>query len=98
MDLPDCPGHPAWIPPRESLLDAAGDELHLLSFQPATRLHSQLDPGRIAAADKIGGREPIHLHPGDAAARGLQDGQVVRFAPNARAGTAVFHFERDGSQ
>ncbi|AVO49432.1 methionine biosynthesis protein MetW [Melaminivora suipulveris] len=29
---------------------------------------------------------------------GLQDGQVVRFAPNARAGTAVFHFERDGSQ
>lgn len=25
---------------------------------------------------------------------GLQDGQVVRFAPNARAGTAVFHFER----
>ncbi|MFL1460648.1 molybdopterin-dependent oxidoreductase [Roseococcus sp. DSY-14] len=78
MDLPDCPGHPAWIPPRESLLDAAEDELHLLSFQPATRLHSQLDPGRIAAADKIGGREPIHLHPEDAAARGLAEGQVVR--------------------
>lgn len=25
---------------------------------------------------------------------GLQDGQTVRFLPNARAGTAVFHFER----
>ena len=25
---------------------------------------------------------------------GLQDGQVVRWLPNARAGTAVFHFER----
>ena len=78
MALPDCPGHPAWIPPRESLLGAAPDELHLLSFQPATRLHSQLDPGRIAAADKIQGREPIHLHPEDAAARGLAEGQVVR--------------------
>lgn len=78
MALPDCPGHPAWIAPRESLLDAAPDELHLLSFQPATRLHSQLDPGRLAVADKIQGREPIHLHPQDAAARGLADGQVVR--------------------
>jgi len=26
---------------------------------------------------------------------GLQDGRVVRWLPNARAGTAVFHFERD---
>lgn len=25
---------------------------------------------------------------------GLQDGRAVRFLPNARAGTAVFHFER----
>ena len=27
---------------------------------------------------------------------GLQDGEAVRFLPNARAGTAVFHFERAG--
>ena len=26
---------------------------------------------------------------------GLENGQVVRWLPNARAGTAVFHFERD---
>lgn len=28
---------------------------------------------------------------------GLQDGRSVRFLPNARAGTAVFHFERGGA-
>ena len=26
---------------------------------------------------------------------GLQDGRTVRWLPNARAGTAVFHFVRD---
>jgi biotin/methionine sulfoxide reductase len=78
MKLPDCPGLPCWLPPRESLLHAAPDELHLLSQQPPTRLHSQLDPGPIAAADKIQGREPIRLNPEDAAERGLSEGQVVR--------------------
>ena len=28
---------------------------------------------------------------------GLQDGQTVRFLPNARAGTAVFHFDRSST-
>lgn len=28
---------------------------------------------------------------------GLQDGRAVRFLPNARAGTAVFHFDRRGA-
>ncbi len=76
----DCPGHPVWIAPREWLGAAAAAEhpLHLLSFQPATRLHGQLDPGRVAAADKIQGREPINMNPADAAARGLQDGDIVR--------------------
>ncbi len=78
MNLPDCPGLPTWLAPREWLGAAAEGELHLLSQQPPTRLHSQLDPGPIAAADKIEGREPIRLNPEDAAARGLRDGQVVR--------------------
>ena len=30
----------------------------------------------------------------DDASFGLQEGEAVRFLPNARAGTAVFHFER----
>jgi biotin/methionine sulfoxide reductase len=37
----------------------------------------------VAAADKIQGREPLKMHPLDAAARGLADGQVVR-VHNAR--------------
>jgi biotin/methionine sulfoxide reductase len=76
----DAPGHPVWIAPREWLGAKAAERfpLHLLSFQPATRLHGQLDAGRVAAADKIQGREPITLNPEDAAARGLKPGDIVR--------------------
>ena len=73
-------GHPRWQEPREYLGAplAARFPLHLLSYQPATRLHGQLDPGRVAAADKIQGREPLLMHPEDAAARGLTEGGIVR--------------------
>ncbi|MBV1799635.1 molybdopterin-dependent oxidoreductase [Siccirubricoccus sp. G192] len=75
----DCPGHPVWIEPREWLGGATQDHpLHLLTFQPVTRLHGQLDPGRVAAAGKIQGREPILMNPEDAAARGLAEGDIVR--------------------
>ncbi len=76
----DCPGHPAWIAPREWLKAplAKAYPLHLLTIQPATRLHGQLDTGRVSAADKIDGREPILLHPEDAKARALEEGMVVR--------------------
>jgi biotin/methionine sulfoxide reductase len=50
----------------------------MLSFQPFTRLHSQLDTGRVAAANRVQGREPILMHPEDAASRGLADGDLVR--------------------
>ncbi len=52
--------------------------LHLLANQPATRLHSQLDIGAVSQGSKVQGREPIRMHPADAAARGLADGDVVR--------------------
>jgi biotin/methionine sulfoxide reductase len=52
--------------------------LHMLSFQPFTRLHGQLDTGRVAEANRVQGREPILMHPQDAATRGLKDGEVVR--------------------
>jgi biotin/methionine sulfoxide reductase len=76
----DCPGHPVWIAPREWLEAplARTYPLHLLTVQPATRLHGQLDPGRVSAADKIDGREPILMHPADARTRGLEEGMVVR--------------------
>jgi len=76
----EVPGHPVWREPREWLGSGltARFPLHLLSFQPFTRLHGQLDVGRVAAENRVQGREPILMHPDDAAARGLSDGDVVR--------------------
>lgn len=76
----DCPGHPAWLPPNEWLGAAAAKRhpLHMLSNQPRTRLHSQLDHGETSVASKVAGREPILIHPQDAAARGIKAGDVVR--------------------
>ncbi|MFI5716946.1 molybdopterin-dependent oxidoreductase [Nocardia sp. NPDC051750] len=76
----DCAGHPAWYPPREWLGSPLAQRfpLHLLSHQPATRLHSQLDYGATSRESKIRGREPLRMNPADAAARGLCDGDIVR--------------------
>jgi biotin/methionine sulfoxide reductase len=71
----DCPGHPTWFAPEPVAADAP---LHLLSNQPATRLHSQYDHGSVSRASKVAGREPLTLHPQDAAARGIADGDAVR--------------------
>ncbi len=72
----DCPGHPVWLPPTE--LPDAQHSLRLVANQPATRLHSQLDFGGYSAAAKHRGREVASLHPCDAAARGIADGDIVR--------------------
>lgn len=76
----DCAGHPAWYPPAEWLGSprARRYPLHLLSHQPATRLHSQLDYGVTSRESKIRDREPLRVHPDDAAARGLRDGDIAR--------------------
>lgn len=77
MGLPDCPGHPAWLPPVEGAPLSKGS-FHLISGQPETRLHSQNDQGNEAAASKIQGREVCSLHPDAAAALGVKDGDVLR--------------------
>ncbi len=76
----DCPGFAAWREPKEYLgADAAKRfPLHMLSNQPKTRLHSQMDAGGASKRSKIKGREPMWMHPDDAAARGLKSGDVVR--------------------
>jgi biotin/methionine sulfoxide reductase len=76
----DCPGHPVWMEPAEWLGCglAARFPLHLISNQPKTRLHSQYDNGGYSQGSKVQGREPIRLHPDDAGARGIADGDVVR--------------------
>ncbi|HBK05448.1 MAG TPA: Asp-tRNA(Asn)/Glu-tRNA(Gln) amidotransferase GatCAB subunit C [Acetobacteraceae bacterium] len=76
----DCPGHPVWLPPAEGVGSPIMREypLHLISNQPATRLHSQLDFGAASLASKIQGREPVRIHPTDAAARDIANGDIVR--------------------
>ncbi|WP_419913859.1 molybdopterin-dependent oxidoreductase [Hoeflea sp.] len=73
--LADCPGHATWFPPRDA--STGKHSLYLLSGQPGTRLHSQLDNGDVSRAQKVQGREPVLIHPQDAAARGISDGDVV---------------------
>ena len=77
----DCPGHPAWLPPSEGVDPRF--PLQLVANQPATRLHSQLDFGATSLKSKIKDREPVRIHPRDAAARGVGDGDIVRLY-NAR--------------
>ncbi|GAA1003031.1 putative biotin sulfoxide reductase BisC [Acrocarpospora pleiomorpha] len=76
---PEIPGRAHWREPTEWLNGpgATTYPLHLISNQPATRLHSQLDAGSVSAAAKIRNREPIRLNPGDASARGISPGDVV---------------------
>lgn len=76
----DCPPHAVWLEPIEWLGAKAAlrHPLHMLSDQPADKLHSQLDHSPHARATKIKGRQPVTLHPEDAAARGIAAGDLVR--------------------
>jgi biotin/methionine sulfoxide reductase len=76
----DCPEHPTWLPPVDGagLPAMAPFPLQLIANQPATRLHSQLDFGATSLASKIKRREPVRIHPQDAMARGIRDGDIVR--------------------
>lgn len=71
-----CPGHPTWLAPED--VPNAAAPLHLVANQPATRLHSQLDFGGHSAGAKRRDREVATMHPIDAAARGIADGDVIR--------------------
>jgi len=76
----DCPGHPSWLESDEWLGSprARRFPLALVANNPATRLHGQLDLGPYSQAAKVRGREPVRIHPSDAAARGIAEGDVVR--------------------
>jgi biotin/methionine sulfoxide reductase len=98
---PDCPGHPVWREPDEWLGSPAARRfrLQLVANQPRSRLHSQLDVGAHSQSLKIAGREPVRLHPADAAARGLRDGDLVRIFNDrgaCLAGLAVDEAVRPG--
>lgn len=75
----DLPGHPCWLPPEEYLGAplARRYPLHLLSPQPATRLHSQLGPVGLSAQDKINGLEKVQISVTDAQAYHIEQHQAV---------------------
>ena len=76
----DCPGHPTWMPPSEWLgkenIDA--DMVHMISNQPAPRLHSQLDHGAHSQAYKVDQREPVRINAADARKRHINHGDTVK--------------------
>jgi biotin/methionine sulfoxide reductase len=76
----DCPGHATWLEPAEWLGSKKAERypLHMLSDQPADKLHSQLDHSPHAKATKVKGRQPVTIHPDDARARGIADGDLLR--------------------
>jgi trimethylamine-N-oxide reductase (cytochrome c) len=75
----DCPPHPTWMEPMERLGGpGAKFPLHIGACHPQLRLHSQLCGTRLREGYAIAGHEPCVLNPGDAAARGIKDGDVVR--------------------
>jgi biotin/methionine sulfoxide reductase len=80
FDYADCRGHPRWMEPAEWLGSSKAKRfpLHMLSDQPHTKLHSQLDHGALSLANKVAGREPVTLNPLDARRRGIAAGEVVR--------------------
>ncbi|MEO0943564.1 MAG: molybdopterin-dependent oxidoreductase [Pseudomonadota bacterium] len=84
--------HPAWYEPQE-WLGTATDVLpfHLISGQPADKLHSQLDHGRISRMAKLNGRASLGIHPTDASRLGLSNDDCVRVynARGACLATAV---------
>lgn len=83
FDYENCLGHPVWFTPYEWLGNATSDDLHLISNQPGTKLHSQLDQGAVSRAGKINDREPVQIHRDDAQTRGIAHGDLVRLF-NAR--------------
>lgn len=104
LNLDDCPGHPCWIPPAEwpSEAGAKPGQLHLLSDQPAHKLHSQLDHGTASQRSKTGGIEQVRMSADDAIRFGLGEGDTavlsnergqclasVRIQDGLMAGTAI---------
>ncbi|WP_083903406.1 molybdopterin dinucleotide binding domain-containing protein, partial [Nocardiopsis alkaliphila] len=67
-------------PPAVTDRDENGSKwpLVLVANQPNVRFHSQQDMGRHSAAQKVHGRAPLRMHPKDAEAAGVSEGEVVR--------------------
>ena len=76
----NCPPQATWMEPVEWLGAPLAKKFpfHLVSNQPKTRLHSQYDNGGYSRSNKVRDREPVLIHPADAARKGIKDGDIVR--------------------
>lgn len=92
----ECPGHPVWRAPDEWLgADGltARWPLHLISPQPADKLHSQLE---CAIRDRPDARPcRVVIHPDDAARRRIADGDAVRLFNERGACRARAHISAE---
>ena len=61
-------------PIRRDLAEVPDAQWH--PIRPHTKLHSQYDHGSLRLENKIKGREPVLMHPEDAHARGIAEGDV----------------------
>ena len=92
LDYADCRAHPAWIEPAEWLGKTDDPaHLHLISRQPAGRLHSQLETGEASLRNKRGGREQALINPLDAARLGIADGATLKLENERGACLANAH-------
>ncbi len=89
------PGHPVWLDPEEWLGAplAKTYPLHLLTPQPGRKLHGQLDASSYSMAGKSNGLEHVDLHPGDAVARGIANGDPVRLFNGRGSCLAVARYD-----
>jgi len=74
------PPHPAWLAPGEFLGDRLAERfpLHLLTPQPAGRLHSQSGLSAASQSYRKDGYEVVRLNPADARERSIESGDVVQ--------------------
>lgn len=79
MQYEDCKAHPTWFEPIEWLgMQNKPAEFAMITAHPPLRLHSQLANTSLRDSYAINGREPIWIHPQDAKAKGIKDGDIVR--------------------
>ncbi|WP_233117682.1 trimethylamine-N-oxide reductase TorA [Aggregatibacter actinomycetemcomitans] len=79
MNYDDCKGHPSWMEPEEFAGNVTEEyPLALVTPHPYYRLHSQLAHTSLRKKYAVNDREPVMIHPEDAAPRGIKDGDIVR--------------------
>ncbi|MDF7680381.1 trimethylamine-N-oxide reductase TorA [Enterobacteriaceae bacterium ESL0689] len=80
MGYADCKAIPTWMEPHEWYRGPEAEKypLSLNTGHPINRLHSQLDNTPLRKKYAVADREAIWIHPQDAKARNINDGDLVR--------------------